>query len=193
MGILVSSFGVLAPVTIIASPFALFAWRFLARRRSRTRPMWVAASTAGIDVGAVLLAALVLALTMIPVGASRTSSLHLVPGSDILTEFTDDGSLWQIAGNLLLLAPLGALLPLRLARLHSVARVAWAALAASAAIELTQFVLHLGRVTSTDDVLLNTLGAAAGATLSCGWMRDREVLGIPAPRQSAPGKRPVGV
>ena len=193
MEVLFSSFGVLLPVTIIVLPFAVFAWRFLVHRRCRTQPTWVASSTAGIDVATVLLVALVLALTMIPVGGERTSSLHLIPGSDILTEFADDGSLWQIAGNLLLLAPLGALLPLRVTHLNSVPRVTWAALAASAAIELTQFLLHVGRVTSTDDVLLNTLGAAAGATLSCGWMRDHEAPGIPSPRQPAPEKRPVRV
>ncbi|GAB3578120.1 VanZ family protein [Amycolatopsis endophytica] len=193
MEVLLSSFGILLPVAVIVLPFALFTWRLLVQRRRRTRPTWIAASTAGIDVGAVLLAALVLALTMIPVAGGHTSSLHLVPGSDIVTEFADDGALWQIAGNLVLLAPLGALVPLRVTRLHSVARVAWAAFVASGAIELTQFVLHVGRVTSTDDVLLNTLGAAAGATLSCGWKRDHEVLAIPAPRRPTREGGPVRV
>jgi len=189
--VLLSSFGILVPVTIIVLPFAVFAWRFLVHRRRQRMPTWVAASTAGIDVGVVLLVGLVLALTMIPIGADRTSSLHLLPGSDVLTEFADDGSLWQIAGNLLLLAPLGALLPLRVACLHSVPRVAGAALVTSVAIEVTQFVLHVGRVTSTDDVLLNTLGAAAGATLSCGWMRDHRVLAIPAQREPVRGRHAV--
>jgi glycopeptide antibiotics resistance protein len=177
---LTASFGVLVPVTIIALPFALFAWRLLTNWRSRSRPAWVAASTSGLDVGIVLVALEILALTMMPMGSAGTSSLHLMPGSDILTEFADDGSLWQIAGNLVLLAPLGVLVPLRVPALRSISRITMVAFIVSVGIELTQYVLHAGRITSTDDVLLNTLGVAAGATLTCGWVRRPAPLAIPA-------------
>ncbi|NKQ59095.1 VanZ family protein [Amycolatopsis sp. K13G38] len=178
MTVLTTSFGILAPLTIIALPFALFAWRMLAMWRSRDRPAWAAATTAGLDVGIVVVSLEILALTMMPMGEGST--LHLMPGSDILTEFSDDGSLWQIAGNLLLLAPLGLLVPLRVPALRSIPRITFFAFAVSVAIELIQYLLHAGRVTSTDDVLLNTLGAAAGATLTCGWVRRPEPVAIPA-------------
>ena len=178
MTVLTTSFGILAPITIIALPFALFAWRMLATWRGRVRPAWAAATTAGLDVGIVLVALEILALTMMPIGDG--SALHLMPGSDILTEFADDGSLWQIAGNLLLLAPLGLLVPLRFPALRSIPRMTFFAFAVSVGIELVQYFLHAGRITSTDDVLLNTLGVAAGATLTCGWVRRPEPLAIPA-------------
>jgi glycopeptide antibiotics resistance protein len=47
------------------------------------------------------------------------------------------------------------------------------------ALELAQHMLHAGRVTSTDDVLLNTLGVAAGATLTCGWARRPAPVVLP--------------
>ncbi|HVW40667.1 MAG TPA: VanZ family protein [Amycolatopsis sp.] len=173
-------------------PFALFAWRLLANWRGRFRPAWAAATTAGLDVGIVLVALEIIALTVMPIGSG--SSLHLMPGSDILTEFADDGSLWQIAGNLVLLAPLGLLVPLRVPALRSISRMTFFAFAVSVGIELLQYVLHNGRVTSTDDVLLNTLGAAAGATLTCGWVRRPAPLAIPAQtRKPINGYRhPVG-
>jgi glycopeptide antibiotics resistance protein len=180
MHVLLASFGLLLPATIIVVPFALFTWRLLARVRGRTRPAWVAATTAGLDVSIVAVAAEVLALTMMPVGTAHRSSLHLVPGSDILTEFRADGSLWQIAGNLVLLAPLGVLVPLRVRRLRSIPRMAALAFVVSSAIECAQYLVHSGRITSTDDVLLNTLGVAAAATLSCGWVQRPARLIIPA-------------
>ncbi|TNC26124.1 VanZ family protein [Amycolatopsis alkalitolerans] len=185
MAVLSASFGILAPVTIIALPFALFAWRLLTNWRSRTRPALSAATTSGLDTGIVVMALEVLALTMMPVGHSHGSSLHLMPGSDILTEFAGNGSLWQIAGNLLLLAPLGVLVSLRFPALRSIRRITALAFGVSVVLELTQYLLHAGRVTSTDDVLLNTLGVAASATLSCGWARRPVPVKIPA-QQPAP-------
>ncbi|HET6502214.1 MAG TPA: VanZ family protein [Amycolatopsis sp.] len=170
MRILLASFGILLPATIIALPFALFSWRLLAGWRSRRASTWFAATTAGLDVAIVVVIAEVLALTMMPVGTGHKSSVHLIPGSDIITEFRAEGSLWQIAGNLVLLAPLGVLLPLRVRRLRSIPRMTAIAFVVSAAIELAQYLAHAGRVTSTDDVLLNTLGVAAASTLSCGWV-----------------------
>ncbi|WP_166459775.1 VanZ family protein [Amycolatopsis pithecellobii] len=185
MAVLSASFGILVPVTIIALPFALFGWRLLTHWRSRTRTAVTAATASALDIGIVLVVLEILALTMMPVGDSGSSSIHLMPGSDILTEFTDNGSLWQIAGNLLLLAPLGVLVPLRVPSLRSIRRITLVAFTVSVMLELIQYLLHAGRVTSTDDVLLNTLGVAASATLTCGWTRRPVLVKIPAQRELA--------
>lgn len=60
-----------------------------------------------------------------------------------------------------------------------------AALIVSIIIETRLFLIHAGRVSSVDDVLLNTLGAALGATLTRSL---RTTVGrlIPRPRQSTP-------
>lgn len=179
MAVLSASFGILVPVTIIALPFALFAWRLLTNWRRRTYPALAAATASALDVGILLVLAEVLALTTKPIHNSDASSLHLMPGSDIVTEFTGRGSLWQIAGNLLLLAPLGVLVPLRVPALRSIGRITALAFVVSVGLELAQHLLHSGRVTSTDDVLLNTLGVAAAATLTCNWVRTPPPIELP--------------
>lgn len=63
----------------------------------------------------------------------------------------------QIVGNLLVFAAFGAFAPLRW-RLGLWQVLVLAALG-SAAVEVLQYVLDLGRVSATDDVLINTLGA----------------------------------
>ncbi|WIY04778.1 VanZ family protein [Amycolatopsis mongoliensis] len=170
MEALLRAFWGMIPVSAIALPYALLGWPLLAARRRRRLPARYATATAGVDSAAFLVAFLVLCLVTMPVGTSGESTLDLVPGADITAAFGDDGSLWQVIGNLLLLSPLGALLPLRMRRLRTLLRIALAALIASVLVEGTQYLIHTGRVTSTDDVLLNTAGATLGAALSRrGW------------------------
>ncbi|GLY36046.1 hypothetical protein Amsp01_020700 [Amycolatopsis sp. NBRC 101858] len=170
MEALLRAFWGMIPVSAIALPYALLGWPLLAARRRRRLPARYATATAGVDSAAFLVAFLVLCLVTMPVGTSGESTLDLVPGADITAAFGDDGSLWQVIGNVLLLCPLGALLPLRMRRLRTLLRIALAALVASVLVEGTQYLIHTGRVTSTDDVLLNTAGATLGAALSRrGW------------------------
>jgi glycopeptide antibiotics resistance protein len=133
----------------------------------------------------VTLGVLVGFLVLMPVGDADTSTLDLVPGADLSDALSDDGSLWQVIGNLLMLCPLGALLPIRVRRMRAVSRVALAAMSVSVLIEALQFVIHNGRVSSTDDVLLNTLGATIGAALTQrGWRwLDLPTAPPPIPRQ----------
>jgi glycopeptide antibiotics resistance protein len=87
--------------------------------------------------------------------------LRLVPFSDI-ADAVANRSLAQAAavlGNVLLFLPLGAVLRLQGLRVR---RVIVAGCVLSLAIELAQLAIP-GRTTSTDDVLLNTAGAALGA------------------------------
>lgn len=170
METLLRAFWGMIPVSAIALPYALVGWPLLAARRRRRLPARYASATAGVDSAAFLFAFLVLCLVTMPVGQSTRSTLDLVPGADITEAFGDDGSLWQVIGNVLLLCPLGALLPLRLRGLRTLLRIALAALVVSVLVEGTQYLIHTGRVTSTDDVLLNTAGATLGAALSRrGW------------------------
>ena len=189
MDALLRAFWGMIPISAIALPYALLGWPLLAARRRRRFPARHATVTAGLDCAVVLLAFLVFCLVIMPVGDSSDSTLDLVPGADIAAAFADDGSLWQVIGNLLLLCPLGALLPLRVRRLRALLRVALAAMIASVLVEGTQYLIHDGRVTSTDDVLLNTAGATLGAALSRrGWRSvDLPVpvpVAIPAPRRT---------
>ncbi|MET9224258.1 VanZ family protein [Lentzea sp. NPDC003310] len=98
--------------------------------------------------------------------------LSLVPFADIadLVAHRDAG---QIVGNMLVFAALGFFAPLRFAALRSVWRVLALGAACSAFLEVLQFALHLDRVSSVDDVLLNAIGAALASLLSRWWWRPK--------------------
>ncbi|MFD3507718.1 VanZ family protein [Nocardia sp. NPDC058666] len=71
----------------------------------------------------------------------------------------------QIGANLAIFFPLGFLLPLRCPRFTGVWRMFALGAALSATLEIAQFVLDIGRVSSVDDVLMNAAGAGLGAYL----------------------------
>ncbi len=181
MEALLRAFWGMIPISAIALPYALLGWPLLAARRPPTAPRSLRDRDGRCRQRRLLIAFLVLCLVTMPVGDSGESTLDLVPGADITAAFADDGSLWQVIGNVLLLSPLGALLPLRMRRLRTLLRVALAALIASVLVEGTQYLIHTGRVTSTDDVLLNTAGATLGAALSRRGWRSLDLPPSPAP------------
>ena len=84
-------------------------------------------------------------------------NLNLIPFTDILR------SPAQYAQNLILFVPLGFLLPPLWPEYESPARTALSGLVFSGAIEFAQ--LFCFRATDIDDLLMNTLGAAAGWAL----------------------------
>ncbi|SDM37467.1 VanZ family protein [Allokutzneria albata] len=90
--------------------------------------------------------------------------VSLVPLQDLLA--MDRG---QVIGNLLVLAALGCFAPLRFAALASLPRILALAAGCSALIETAQYVLQLDRVSSVDDILLNTAGAGLAALASRRW------------------------
>jgi glycopeptide antibiotics resistance protein len=103
------------------------------------------------------------ALTLTPVPAETRPPI-LVPLTGISLAFEQGGlgfGVLQVVGNLLLLLPVGVLLPLafRGVRLW---HVLLAAFGLSLSIELAQWWMGAGRQPDVDDVWMNTLGAAAG-------------------------------
>src|SRR5262245_49542857 len=86
-------------------------------------------------------------------------SVNLVPLRELAGQLAGDPStaVVQIGGNLLVFAAFGFCAPVRW-RL-SVAQVTGLAAAGSVVVEVLQYALDLGRVSSVDDVLLNAAGA----------------------------------
>lgn len=97
--------------------------------------------------------------------------LALVPFRDLVDLFGAGPAtvVVQVGGNLLVLAAFGALLPMRFAVLDRLWRVGVVAAVAAVTMEVLQYVLNLGRVTSVDDVLVNTTGAVVAAFLTRRW------------------------
>ncbi len=121
-------------------------------------------------------------LTMMPGSGAGVvpGRVSLVPLRDLVTM----GPL-GIVGNLLVFASLGFFAPLRFAALASVPRVLALGAGCSVLVEVAQYVLQLDRVSSVDDVLVNTAGAGLAAMASRRWWRSAAV------RTPADGPRPA--
>lgn len=110
-------------------------------------------------------------------------------GDDLYTAMsagTGNSEPWvQLAGNLVLLLPVAVLIPLRVRWFDNLGKIAIGGLLTALTVETIQFLAIPGRVASTDDVVLNTLGATMGGLLVCTpWWS----AAAPPP---APSHRPV--
>lgn len=101
------------------------------------------------------------------------SRVNLVPLHDFveLARGPVGETVIQVVGNVLVFAAAGFFLPVRFPALRSVPRMLALGAAGSAVLEVAQYVLRLGRVSSVDDVLVNALGAALFALASRPWWR----------------------
>ncbi|GHF38959.1 VanZ family protein [Streptomyces griseosporeus] len=92
--------------------------------------------------------------------------VSLVPLRDLVTMGT-----LGITGNLLVFASLGAFAPVRFTALASLPRILALGAGCSVLVETAQYVLRLDRVSSVDDVLVNTAGAVLAGLASRRWWR----------------------
>jgi hypothetical protein len=169
-------FGDLVPAMLVLVPLATLAAWGLATWRGHRMPRRAAWRLSLLDVGVVLAVLPVLYLVAVPIYGLDRSMSSLAPGAEMSKVFQGGTSgmsaVAQVAGNLILFLPLGALVPLRVRRLCSVAKVLLAAMLLSVAVETAQWVLQVGRVSATDDVILNTVGAVVGAWITRRWWRQ---------------------
>lgn len=137
------------------------------------------------DVGGIVLLLLYLlvvglltgpSLYQLLVGRLPVPRLELVPFADIIKVLSDKeavgaGVMANLAGNIVMFLPLGLLLPLFWPYFRRGNRTIVCGFLLSVSIELIQLVA--GGVTSVDDVLLNTLGTAAGYVLAMVFLNRR--------------------
>jgi hypothetical protein len=165
----VGTFTGVAALTVLSLPVAgltagILGWR---RRTAGTARPW---RTALAEVGMVYGTVPGVWMTLLPGNEpGKHGVLSLVPLADLLS--MDKG---QIIGNLLIFAALGFFAPLRFAAVASLGRVLALAAGCSVLVEVAQYVLLLDRVSSVDDVLLNTAGAGLASLLSYYWWRASE-------------------
>ncbi|MGP4087489.1 VanZ family protein [Streptomyces sp. KR55] len=178
----VGTFNGVALITVAALPLAALAVWALARRRSAagTTPAWrMSLAEVGIVYGTVPWVWII----MLP-GDEAGAVVSLVPLRDLLAMATG-----QVVGNLLVFAALGFFAPLRFAALASVPRILALAAGCSVLLEAAQYVLRLDRVSSVDDVLLNTAGAGLAALASRRWWRAEAGASSDRPRPAPVGAR----
>ncbi len=118
--------------------------------------------------------AVVAYLTLLPSPNYKTYAVYLVPFSTIFSylRHATEGTLplrtilYNMAGNMLLFLPTGLLLPVVWPAFRKFWKCLLACVLCSVGIETVQFLLTvtglISRTTDVDDVILNTLGAAAG-------------------------------
>ncbi|WP_151640993.1 VanZ family protein [Corynebacterium sp. 11A] len=98
--------------------------------------------------------------------AHRHRGVELLPLDDFWNAQSVVGSLLNVAGNVVLFAPLGFVLVLLLrGRTYPVRTATLLSFALSLGIEIAQYVLRLG-YSDIDDLLYNALGAVLGAWLA---------------------------
>jgi hypothetical protein len=103
--------------------------------------------------------------------------VRLEPGDDLWTALgaaPGDPLPWvQLVGNLALLLPLGVLVPLRVPWFDAFGKIAIGGVLTACTIEMIQFLLISGRVASTDDVVLNSMGVLIGGLIvRAPWQRQ---------------------
>jgi hypothetical protein len=110
-------------------------------------------------------------LWMILTPRDAVGEVHLQPLRDLAAQLHGHPrvALAQIGGNLLVFAAFGALAPLRFQSLARPLLIIGLAAAGSLAVETLQYALALGRVSSIDDVLLNTVGAGLASLVTRRW------------------------
>lgn len=163
-------------ITVVALPVAaLVVWALAHRRKAAGATPAAAWRTSLAEVGIVFGTVPPVWMIMLPGSrAGTTGGVSLVPLRDLFTILTHDGpaaATLQIVGNLLVFAALGFFAPMRFAALASTPRILALAASCSVLVETAQYVLRLDRVSSVDDVLLNTAGAGLAALASRRWWR----------------------
>lgn len=157
-----------APWSLLAAAAGAVVAEFVARRRGNRR------RRTAIALDFALLASLFAVLRSCSYrrrSPARGSSVSLHLLGDVLPVFDDrpDVALFQLAGNILLLAPLAVLVQARFGWAKPVSRIVLAAFAVSVSIECLQVWQGAGRVGSLDDVVCNTAGAAIAAWCGSRW------------------------
>ncbi|GIH75597.1 VanZ family protein [Planobispora longispora] len=172
MGRAWEAWGDVVVAAVLAVPLATLAAFLLARSRTRSGHS-SPRRTALADVVIVAGTAPWIWMILTP---GTEPGVHLVPLVDLLDQLVllSPGAVFvQVGGNLLVFAALGAMLPVRSPRFASIGAVAGVAAGASLLVELLQYGLRLDRVSSVDDVLLNTAGAVLAAVVTRRWWARR--------------------
>jgi VanZ like family len=158
--------GVLLMMLVGLPLAALVVWALARRRRAAgvTSAWRMSLAEVGMVYGTVPF----VWMTMMPGSGAGIvpGRVSLVPLRDLLTM----GPL-GIVGNLLIFAALGFFAPIRFTALASMPRILALGAGCSVVVETAQYVLRLDRVSSVDDVLVNTTGVVLAALASRHWWR----------------------
>ncbi|WP_240450078.1 VanZ family protein [Streptomyces sp. S1] len=175
---------ILVSVCLTALAAAIGAHR--ARREAGRPPTADRGRGRAVFAAVALLALVPFLLVTLAHGYGTENRISAVPLREILDASAhadvdlSDARAVNLVGNVLLLVPFGTAAAFVWPGRRRVLKTALTGAALSVTVEVAQYALSLGRVTSVDDVLLNTSGAALGAVLVRRWTRR------PRPRLTPP-------
>jgi glycopeptide antibiotics resistance protein len=163
------------PVIAVMAVPAVLLWALLViQRRDRGLTMRRTIREAGADVLLALTLGAILALTVLPGGeATRPATgRSLIPFEDLLRSLGPgmphdalDLAIGNLVANAALFVPFGLALGLRFPAVRLLPRLAVCA-GLSALVEWIQLTWSIGRSADITDVIMNTLGAAAGMVIA---------------------------
>lgn len=161
------AFGYLVPLFFISILATLLPGYLLYRKRIKHLDSVYAFKSTVIDLLLILNVLGILMVTLLSGTWGRPSTLQLVPFESIKNVILNSFRIMELVNlllNIILFIPLGFLLYWRL-NPKKILVVTMSGLIFSVLIELTQYILPVARITSIDDILLNTLGTAIGTWL----------------------------
>jgi hypothetical protein len=168
----VGTFNGVVLITVAVLPLAALAVWALARRRIVTGTTPACAWRKSLaEVGIVYGTVPWVWMIMMPGDRAGAGRVSLVPLRDLVASLVNNPvtATGQVVGNVLVFAALGFFAPLRFAAVASIPRILALAAGCSILVETAQYVLRLDRVSSVDDVLVNTAGAGLAALASRRW------------------------
>ncbi|GII93418.1 VanZ family protein [Sinosporangium siamense] len=166
------TWGLVVLAAALALPLAALVALVLTRHRVR-REHPAPRRTAVADVAVVVGTAPWLWMILTPGSGQSVQLIPLVDLGEQIARMPPEAVFVQIVGNLLVFSALGAMLPVRSARFASITAVAAVAATASLSVEILQYVLRIERVSSVDDVILNTTGAVLAGLVTRRWWARR--------------------
>lgn len=148
---------------------AVYAAALLLWRRRKGMDVATTSYQTTLDVILAFVVLVIVCITLLP---QPTPSRHLVlmPLHSILS---GDVTTAQMVGNVVMFIPLGCLLPLRWKTMRTLPRLLVPCCFLAVAVEGMQAMIPLGRIASSDDVLLNLAGATVGAIATSVWWSGR--------------------
>jgi len=151
-------------LVVVPSLLVLLLYRVTLVGRGRSEKLLPRRLVLNVALACTLLGVLLITLTARPYGSDgRTDFIPFHPLWTALTGEIDATRVVATFGaNILLLVPLGILLPLRWPRLDHPVTIMLITALLSAAIEVSQYYMNAGRASQVDDVIFNTLGGMIG-------------------------------
>lgn len=162
---IIRNFHYVLPLVILLLPAVILVGFLIYRKRRKRLAVKDALTTVLIDMFLLLSVAGILIVTLFPrriVYAPVAARVQIIPFADV-TNISPYVLIENIVFNILLFIPFGFFASWRLSSAKVLRRILPMGMCFSLCIELLQLLMPIGRSTTVDDIILNTLGTVIGS------------------------------